>query len=135
MKLCVGADSSESATKAILSRPDRPDFVGEGSLRPSSSLVGFVFVSHAFGQVLLPSGLHQQQRHRAAPHCRCGFSHPSDVPLAVHRVLAHLYALMDKEGYMEYIDRAMDADSLAIRVGTLPMLDLVDADPADAIDN
>ena len=46
----------------------------------------------------------------------------------------HTYALMDKEGYMEYIDRAMDADSLAIRVGTLPMLDLVDADPADPVD-
>jgi hypothetical protein len=48
----------------------------------------------------------------------------------------HTYALMDKDGYMEYINRAMEADSMAIRVDSLPMLDLVDVGPAeDAIED
>ena len=43
---------------------------------------------------------------------------------------------MDKDGYMEYINRAMEADSMAIRVDSLPMLDLVDVGPAeDAIED
>ena len=42
----------------------------------------------------------------------------------------HTYALLDAKSYSEFISRAMESDSTAVRVHDLPVLDAIDVGPA-----